>query len=68
MEERAEYLLNSPKRPGKIFVGGYIDSGAAQRLRLACDAEGITMIELLERMSERVKVDFAPLGCGCRHD
>ena len=73
MESRAEYLTTPTGRPGKIFVGGYIDSAAANRLRKACDVENITMIDLLERMAERVTVDFAPLmcgteGCACGHE
>lgn len=62
MEERASYLSEKPQRPGKTFIGGYIESDAAQRLRHACDAEGITMIELLERMAQRITVDFAPVS------
>ena len=58
MEERAAYL----GRPGKRFVGGYLDVAAAERLRKAADLKDMSMTDLLEWMATRLDATFVPEG------
>ena len=66
MEERAEYYASG--RPGKRFVGGYLDVAAAERLRKAADLKDMSMTDLLEWLATRLDATFVPEGCACGHE
>lgn len=69
METTVEYTIGRLSgRRGKTFVGGYIETVAADRLRRACELNDCTMVDLLELMASKVVATFEPQGCACEHE
>lgn len=66
MEERASYLRSTP-RPGRTFVGGYISTQAAERLRKAAELNDMNMTELLEWLAGQLRAEMVT-DCECRHE